>query len=197
MTVIQVMKEIKKDLIFFDESGGGATFSGGEPLMQPLFLDELLRAAKQAGIHTAVDTCGYVDSCILSGISRHVDLFLYDAKIIDDEKHMKYTGVSNKLILHNLNKLCREKRRIIIRFVLIPTVNDSIDDITELAKYVSVLKSVREIDILPYHQGGIEKLKRLLDSVNSRFVRRSPSARTLSIAQRLFEDFGLKAQIGG
>lgn len=197
MTVIQVMKEITKDSIFYDESGGGVTFSGGEPLMQPLFLDELLRAAKQSGIHTAVDTCGYVDSGILSAISRHVDLFLYDVKIIDDESHVKYTGVSNKLILHNLNKLCQEGRRIVIRFVLIPTVNDSIEDLMELAKFVSALKNAREVDVLPYHQGGIEKLNRLRDNVNSHFVRHPPSARTLSRARSLLEDYGLKAQIGG
>ncbi|MCW4051726.1 MAG: glycyl-radical enzyme activating protein [Candidatus Bathyarchaeota archaeon] len=195
ITVNQLMKELEKDSIFYDESGGGVTFSGGEPLMQHSFLIKLLKASKETGFHTAVDTCGYSKPSILLNASKYVDLFLYDVKLINNEKHVQYTCVSNKLILNNLRKLSGEGKQIIVRFVLIPGINDSRRDIIELGKFVSELKTVEEIDILPYHRGGIEKLKRM--QKNSSFISEPPSANLQAEARELLEDFGLKAKIGG
>ena len=197
MTVTQVMKDIEKDMVFYDESGGGVTFSGGEPLMQPDFLHSLLKACKELGIHTAVDTCGYANSDVLLKISKHVNLFLYDLKVINDEKHVKFTGVSNKLILENLKKLSNNRRKIIVRFALIPSVNDDEKDILELGAFVSSLKNVKELSILPYHKAGVEKFKRLKKPKNSLLISHPPSDEKLSEIEKKLKNFGLKIQIGG
>jgi len=197
MTATEVMKEVEKDMVFYDESGGGVTFSGGEPLMQPDFLHSLLKACKRLGIHTAVDTCGYADSDIFSRISKHVDLLLYDLKIINDEKHMRFTGVSNKLILENLKRLSSNGRKITVRFPLIPGINDNEEDILELGTFVSSLGNVKELSILPYHKGGFEKVKRLKKPQDSLFVSHPPSVERLSETEKELGGFGLKIQIGG
>jgi len=197
MTVTQVVTEIEKDVFFYDESGGGVTFSGGEPLMQPYFLHSLLKACEQLGIHTAVDTCGYANPDVLSRISQHTDLFLYDVKVINDEKHMKFTGVSNNLILENLKKLSHNGQRIIVRFPLIPGVNDDEKDVLELGAFVSSLKNVEELSILPYHKSGVEKAKRLKKTKDLSFTSHSPSTETLNEIAKKLKDFGLKIQIGG
>lgn len=196
MTVTQVIKEIEKDMVFYDESGGGVTFSGGEPLMQPNFLLNLLNACKELGIHTSVDTCGYANLDILLKISKHVDLFLYDLKVINDEKHMKFTGVSNKLILENLEKLSKNGQKVIVRFPLVPGVNDEEKDIIELGAFVSSLKSAKELSILPYHKAGFEKLKRLRKPIDLFFMSHSPSAETLIEIEEKLKGFGLQIQIG-
>jgi len=197
MTVAQIMQEIEKDILFYDESQGGVTVSGGEPLMQPSFLLDLLKACKEMGIHTAVDTCGYANSGVLMKISKHVDLFLYDVKVIDDEKHIKFTGVSNKLVLDNLNMLSEIGQKIIVRFALIPGVNNDKEDVLELGAFVSSLENVEEISLLPYHKGGIEKLKRLRKPEDLLFVSHSPTAETISEIERTLKDFGLTIQVGG
>jgi len=184
-------------MVFYDESGGGVTFSGGEPLMQPDFLHSLLKACKQLGIHKAVDTCGYADSDIFLRISKNVDLLLYDLKVINDEKHMRFTGVSNKLILGNLQKLSRNGQRITVRFPLIPGINDDEEDILELGTFVSSLSNVKELNILPYHKGGFEKFERLKKPQDSLFVSHPPSVERLSDIEKELEGFGLRIQIGG
>jgi pyruvate formate lyase activating enzyme len=197
MTVTQVVEEIEKDLVFYDQSGGGVTFSGGEPLMQPHFLHDLLKTCKNLGIHTAVDTCGYVKQEIILKISKQVDLFLYDLKMINDEKHIKFTGLSNKLILENLKELSERRQKIVVRFPLIPDVNDDEKDILELGSFVSSLELVKEISILPYHRAGFEKLKRMKKPTDLSFVSHPPSAEMLSEIEERLKDFGLKIRIGG
>ncbi|MBD3226410.1 MAG: radical SAM protein, partial [Caldithrix sp.] len=105
LTVAQVLSEVQKDQVFYEESGGGVTFSGGEPLIQAKFLKALLEAHQKAGLHTAVDTSGYAPYETFAGINANVDLYLYDLKLMDDTLHQKYIGVSNRLILQNLKKL--------------------------------------------------------------------------------------------
>ncbi len=197
MTVAQVVKEIEKDIVFYDESGGGVTFSGGEPLMQEHFLSNLLKACKELRLHTAVDTCGYANSETLSKIGKYVDLFLYDLKVINDEKHKKFTGVSNKVILENLKRLLYNGHEINVRFTLVPGINDSKEDILELGTFVSSLKNVKELSILPYHKGGVEKSKRLRKPEDSLFVTHSPSAEKLSEIERILKDCRLKVKVGG
>lgn len=197
MSVSELVKEIEKDVVFYDESGGGVTFSGGEPLMQPDFLRSLLKACKEEALHTVVDTCGYADSRILLDISRFADLFLYDVKVIDEIKHIELTGVSNKLILDNARKLSSTGRDVIVRFPLIPSVNDEETDILELGAFVSSLRNVKKLDLLPYHKAGIGKAERLKKQEESSFVGRPPSAERLSEIGKTLADFGLEVQVGG
>lgn len=159
-TVAEVMREIEKDSIFYEESGGGVTFSGGEALYQPEFLDALLTACKAKGIHTALDTSGYAPWEAIDRIADKVDLFLYDIKLMDDEKHKKYTGASNQLIFENLKKLAADQRRIWIRIPVIPGINDDEKNIKDIGDFLSSL-NLRDVYLLPYHNIAIDKYARL------------------------------------
>ena len=160
VSVEEVMKEIKKDLIFYEESNGGVSFSGGEPLMQADFLNKLLIKCKSLGLHTTIDTAGCSSKETILKIAENIDLFLFDVKLLDDEKHKKYTGISNKQIIENLLLLSEMKYDIIIRIPIIPTVNDSKEDIEKFGKFLQDLNIIR-IDLLPYHTIGEEKYKKL------------------------------------
>lgn len=196
MTTAQVMQEVEKDIPFYDESGGGVTFSGGEPLMQPDFLHSLLKACNEKEIHTAVDTCGYVNSNILLRISDDVKLFLYDLKLINEEKHIQFTGVSNQVILKNLKLLSQQGKKIIIRLPLIPGINDDEENILATGKFVTSLKNVEELDILPYHRAGIEKFKRL-NKTKEPFIRHPPTTEEVRSIENTLKQFKLKVHIGG
>lgn len=161
MTVAQVLLEIERDRVFFDQSGGGASFSGGEPLLQHEFLLLVLEECRRKGIHTVVDTAGFVSPTILERVSRLVDLFLYDVKTLDDAKHRDYTGVSNRIILENLGCLSRWGKNVIVRVPVIPGVNDDLDEIRKLGLFIASLGNVHEIQVLPYHRTGVEKYQRL------------------------------------
>jgi pyruvate formate lyase activating enzyme len=137
MSVDEVMFEVLKDQLFYDESGGGVTFSGGEPLMQEMFLLDLLKACKQKGLHTTLDTSGYAPKKVLENIAEHVDLFLYDLKIIDNTLHKKYTGVSNRSILENLKFLYRTGKNVIIRFPVIPGITDTTENINNMKEFIT------------------------------------------------------------
>lgn len=160
MTVAAVLREIEKDIVFYDESGGGVTLSGGEPLAQPRFADALLEACVERHIHTVVDTCGFVEKDLLLELSEKVDLFLYDLKLLDPVRHQKYAGASNEVILENLEALAQRKKPVVVRFPVIPGINDGAEDIRLLAAFLSDLGLLR-IDLLPYHRIGLEKYRRL------------------------------------
>jgi pyruvate formate lyase activating enzyme len=196
ITVVDLVQEIEKDTIFYDESGGGVTFSGGEPFMQPIYLQTLLRICNERRIHTAVETCGYVDSTMLLSTTPYVGLYLYDLKVIDDEKHQSLTGVSNKRILENLRKLSSCHDHITIRFPVIPGVNDNERDVSQIGGFVSSMEKVEGIDILPYHKLGIEKYKRLGKSYRMAEMRPPTSEQITGIAERL-RRFGVSVKIGG
>ena len=161
MSVTEVMAEIRKDISFYDESGGGVTFSGGEPLLQPDFLAALLRACKQEDIRTAVDTSGSAPWSVIDWLRRDVDLFLYDLKTLDEQDHIRYTGLTNQRILENLEKLSRAGQKIRVRVPLIPGINDSLDDLCHLADYIANLPDPVEVELLPYHPTGVDKYRRL------------------------------------
>ncbi|MHA1200052.1 MAG: glycyl-radical enzyme activating protein, partial [Candidatus Heimdallarchaeaceae archaeon] len=161
ISVEEVLEEIEKDMIFYEESGGGVTFSGGEALTQPEFLFSLLKGCKDKNIHTILDTTGYTKWEILEKISSKVDLFLYDLKIINDNLHQKYTGVSNKLILENLQKLNEITKKIIIRVPIIPKITDTEENLTQISDIIKNLNSIQRVDILPYNKMGEEKYRRL------------------------------------
>ena len=194
MTVSAVVKEIEKDVAFYDESGGGATLSGGEPLAQPHFVDALLEACVGRRIHTVVDTCGLVDKNVLLCLSEKVDLFLYDLKLLDPVKHQKYAGVSNDSILGNLEALARTKKPIVVRFPVIPGINDGAEDIRLMAAFLSDLGLLR-IDLLPYHRIGLEKYRRL-GMQNRLEGLEPPSADHVRQIARQFEREGFAVRVG-
>jgi len=161
MTVEEVLAAVEADHPFYDQSGGGMTLSGGEPLAQPEFSLRLLRGAQQRGIHTVLETCGHAPWDVWQSLLPHVDLILYDVKDIDPDRHRHNTGVSNELILDNLERLSSAGVSLIVRRPVIPGYNDDVESIHALARFAGGLGTVHEIDLLPYHRFGRDKYKRL------------------------------------
>jgi pyruvate formate lyase activating enzyme len=157
VSVNQLMEEIERDIPYYDQSGGGVTFTGGEPMFQREFLQETLLACKCIGIHTIVDTSGYAPREGFESILPLVDLFLYDIKLLDERKHLKFTSVSNKLILDNLRKLSDAKAHIIVRIPLIPGVNDWNEDMEQAASFLADLPYLDGVELMPYHEIGLAK----------------------------------------
>ena len=151
-TVEELFCEIEKDRLFYDESGGGVTFSGGEPLSQPGFLNKIISKCKREGIHTAIDTSGYADQSLFKILIKITDIFLYDLKLIDPVLHLKYTGVSNTEILENLEFLIKNDIYIIIRIPLIPGIVATDDNMDQIRKYLMKFEEKMEIKFLPYHE---------------------------------------------
>ena len=161
MTITDILDTVKKDNKYYINSGGGVTISGGEPFYQPEFLQALLKKCKEEeGIHTVVETCGYVKWEFLEEILPYIDLFYYDIKILNRNEHKKYTGKQNDLILSNLKRIKISGAPIIIRVPIIPTVNDFSEFISELARFVKDL-SILEVHLLPYHRLAEKKYERL------------------------------------
>ncbi|SHI28426.1 glycyl-radical enzyme activating protein [Desulfosporosinus lacus] len=196
MSLQEVMAEIEKDLIFYDESGGGVTFSGGEALGQPDFLREILKECRRKEIHTAVETAGFVRLDSLQMISPYVDLFLYDLKLMDSRKHQDVTGVPNELIKANLRWLAENHPKVIVRVAIIPGINDDEDNLRQMGAFVSSLKCVAEIHCLPYHKAGVDKYLRLGLEYSLSDIQSPVDESMVQIAKRL-ERFGLKVKIGG
>ncbi|MCX6248197.1 MAG: glycyl-radical enzyme activating protein [Bacteroidetes bacterium] len=167
MTVDEVIHEIRLDRIFFEESGGGVTFSGGEPLMQHDFLLEVLKECRNNGIHTAIDTSGNSDPETLEKIAGHADLFLYDLKLMDEADHIRFTGVSNKIILENLMHLVSEGREVNVRFPVIPGITDTDKNVREIKEFLLFLRKKNKsgkpliTSLLPYHSSAKNKYRRL------------------------------------
>lgn len=195
LTTEEVIKEIEKDLVFYEESGGGVTFSGGEPLEQSEFLEGLLNCCQEKKIHTAVDTSGYISWEILNRIHSKVDLFLYDLKIMDNKRHKKYTGVSNEIILENLKKLSSVHNNIFVRFPVIPGINDDYQNIRETGEFLSSLK-IAQVNLLPYHYIGIDKYKRLGKKYKLADIQ-PPSKEKLSEVSAILRKFNLNVKLRG
>ena len=160
-TVSEIMEEVLKDKAFYENSDGGMTVSGGEPLAQPDFTIELLKAAKNEGLHTAIETCGFADKEIFSNVAKYTDLFLFDWKITNPDLHKQYTGVSNEKILSNLELANQMGCKIVLRCPIIPTVNDTDEHFNGIASLANRLENVLSIDIEPYHPLGTGKNDRL------------------------------------
>lgn len=156
-TVEEVIAEVMKDEVFYENSGGGMTLSGGEPMMQFDFTYELLKAAKEKGLHTCIETCGYAKEEQYRKIADLVDIFLFDYKETDPVKHKEYTGADNRLIINNLKMLDDMGCNIILRCPIIPTLNDRDDHLSGIADMANILKNVLEINIEPYHPLGSGK----------------------------------------
>lgn len=157
MTVADVLKVIEADQGYYQFSEGGVTFSGGEPLLQKDFLITLLRACRARGIHTAVDTAGNIPWEALEDIRALVDLFLFDVKAFDEEIHRKATGVGNQRIHSNLKRLAEAGSAIWVRIPVIPGVNDSDEEIYQIAALLAPLHSIQWVELLPFHTLGSEK----------------------------------------
>ncbi len=197
MAVAEVVAEVEKDGLFYEESGGGVTLSGGEPLVQPGFLFELLQACKRRQIHTALDTTGFAPQDVLDTVSDYVDLFLYDLKLMDDRKHRQFTGVSNELILSNLQTLSLQGRPITVRLpLLISGINDDEENIRRTGEFVASLAYPCPVDILLYHQGGTPKYAKL-DRAYRLGEARPPAGERAAELARILAEFGLEVTIGG
>jgi pyruvate formate lyase activating enzyme len=196
MTVDEVMREIEKDQLFYEESQGGVTFSGGEPMTQPLFLIELLKRCGELGLHRTVDTCGQVGSHVLRDVACHTDLFLFDLKHMDSDKHREHTGVGNSRILANLRWLAESEAVIKIRVPLVPGVNDDVENISRTAAFVAALPGHHEIHLLPFHRAAGDKHRRFGMPYQLDEPGESPPER-LPLIKRLMEDRGLTVRVGG
>jgi len=197
MTPEEVIKEVMKSGLFFDESGGGITFSGGEPLMQSKFLAEVLTLCRKHEIHTAVDTCGYASLEVLREIASLTDLFLFDLKIMDDENHIKYTGVSNHIIHNNLRLLADMGKKIWLRMPVIPEVNDTDEEIEKLIQLMTELyPKVNKLFLLPYHAAAMSKYQRL-DLDTREYVFTQPDQKQLEMLKHKLSKTGFNIKIGG
>ena len=159
-SVPELIDVIKKDEIFYDESGGGVTFSGGEPLIQVKFLKEVLQQCKIAGIHTCVDTSGYAPFQSFKKVINYTDLFLYDLKLFNETDHRKYTNVGNAVIFENLRKLLEYGAKVIIRIPLIPGITDTPVNLDASAQLISSINGIERIDLLPYNKLSESKYER-------------------------------------
>lgn len=193
-TVDEVVEEVLKDRVFYKNSKGGVTLSGGEPLIYADFVEELLKKLKKENIHTAVDTCGYGDFEVLERISKYTDLFLYDLKLMDDDKHILYTGLSNAVIIDNLIRLSKIHKNINLRLPLIEGINADEDNMIRILKFIKDT-NVKKINLLPYHDIGRHKYEKLSRPYSENMKR--PADEKLKRFKEIFEKEGYKVKIGG
>ena len=161
MSVEEIVEEVEKDFIFFFESNGGITFSGGEPTLQIDFLRELVDIFYDKGINIAIETCGYFDWNKVNDVFEKIDHIFVDIKSMDDNIHKEYTGVSNKIILDNICRLSKLNKSMVIRVPIIYGVNDSEENIRNTALFVKQNVLGGKMELLPYHKFGIDKYKAL------------------------------------
>jgi pyruvate formate lyase activating enzyme len=195
MTVGEVMADIVRDRLFYDQSGGGVTFSGGEPTAQPQFLEALLMECRREGINTAIDTCGYVGKAALIGLADRADLILYDLKGFCATRHRTNTGVDSTPILENLDELSRLHHSIWLRLPIVPGYTDDLSEMEALASRYCSLKSIVRVCLLPYHAMGDAKLKKLgkyskLPNISA------PSSQLLDTIKEIWMRYGHDTRIG-
>lgn len=195
MTVQEVMDEVEKDKPFYENSQGGLTLSGGEPLLQGKFAKELLEESKKRQIHTVVDTAGNVPWETFEAVLPFVDLFLYDIKVMGQEKHREVTGATNTRIINNLKNLVQRDVDVRIRVPVIPGVNDTPDEMEKIALFLKNLPSIQHVELLPFHNFGEGKY----DSLGYKYKAkdyRPPQADYMNKLIRIFKDRGLEVKGG-
>lgn len=195
-TVDEIIREIEKDIVFYDESGGGATFSGGEPLSQPQFLFALLRQCRKREIHTAVDTTAFSDQEVFRKMIELADLILFDLKLMNDTAHKQFTGVSNLPILQNLSLAVHSETPLQVRIPIIPEITDTKENLSAIAQYLKALPRLKRIDILPFHKTAAKKYERL-DRVNPMEGILPPTQAHMAEIKAGFESSGFVVNIGG
>jgi len=183
-----VVAEVQKDSVFYRNSGGGLTLSGGEPLMQPEFAGDILRQCRELGIHTAVETSGCLPWANFEMVRQSVELFLFDLKHPDDAEHRKATGQGNTRIIENLSALCRTGSHVILRVPVIPGYNDSQARIGQLAELcLSVGQGIKQVELLPYHNLGAQKYE-LLGKAYELYGLKTPSKEHLRRLAELLDE---------
>ena len=197
-SVEDILDVLEKEKIFLNQSKGGVTFSGGEPMLQFEFLQEILKVCKTNGYHTAVDTSGYSSAQKFLAILPYTDLFLFDLKHMDEAKHIEFTGVSNRLIFDNYQMLLESGKDIMVRVPVIPGYNDDPDHLDRLKQFLSATKtaSLKKISLLPYHKIGSTKYKRF----NLPYIMKNvepPDKEKMQKLKEFFSDTGVKVKIGG
>ena len=196
LTPAEVVEEVLKDQVFYDQSNGGVTYSGGEPLHQLKFLKECLRKSKEKGLHTALDTSGYALWEDFLELLPYIDLVLYDVKIMDNQLHQKYTGVGIHLVQENLSSLVDSGKKVFVRYPVLLGVNDSGEQIHNLGTYLSELKGISRVDLLPYHAMSAEKYSRLGRQFHFE-SNHAPGKDELQKIEKQLSRFGLEVSIGG
>ena len=196
MSLNEVMKEVEKDILFYQRSKGGVTVSGGEPLMQADFVRILLKSCQEKGIHAAIETCGFAKWKDFKKVLEYVDLVLYDIKHMDTQKHKELTGVGNELILQNAKKVAELGKKMIIRVPVIPDINDSLENMKSIAKFVRTLSGVTKIHLLSYHRLGESKYNRLGKKYALKEIK-PLDKESLSEQKKIIESYNLRVQIGG
>lgn len=195
VTVAETMTELLRDRPFFDQSGGGVTLSGGEPLIQPGFVLAILERCRAERVHTAIETCGLVNGRVLLEAAALADLFLFDLKLRDAERHRGMTGRSNRRILANLAALASVHPHVRARIPLVPGINDGQDNIAGLGVLLTGL-GIRSVDLLPYHRAGAAKYSRLGLEYSLPHVE-APSPAAIASAADTLRACGLTVHIGG
>lgn len=197
ISVDELFIELQKEQVFMDESEGGVTFSGGEPLLQSRFLEEMLQQCKKQGIHTAVDTTLFAPWKVVEPVARLADLFLVDLKHMNARVHQEFTGVSNRLILENIRKLSALNVPVRIRIPMIPEISNTTENIAQCIDFLKALPHpVEAVDLLPFHNTAKEKYKRF--HLDNHFVD-SPSMQKEELfdIRNQFEKAGFEVKIGG
>lgn len=194
-SVTELVKILKKDQIFYDQSGGGVTLSGGEVMVQDMeYILQLVQALERQGISVAVDTCGYVPAERLEKILPYTELFLYDLKMLKDEKHRHYTGVSNERILENLKFLSDHGAKIELRMIMVKDVNMGDEEIVQTREWLKQhAVKLERITLLPYHDFGKDKYRRLSRECTQNFEK--PEMEELLHVKELFESSGYSVNI--
>ncbi len=196
VSVAEVLSEVLQDRPYYNRSGGGVTLSGGESLLQPEFAVALLKACKDNGINTAIETTGFAKPDVIERFLPYLDTVLMDIKHINSDKHKEFTTQSNERILENAKLIASKAKKLVIRVPVIPTFNDTIAEIAEISAFAATLPNVNEIHLLPYHNMGRDKYTGLGREYGMGDIK-SPTNELMEVLKQTVEQFGLKAQIGG
>ena len=191
MPVEEVLATALKDRSFYETSGGGLTLSGGEPLLQVDFVEALIKTAKRAGLNCAVETCGHVEFKRFTRLLPYVDLFLFDVKETDDERHRQNTGVSNDIILKNLRALHDAGAAILLRLPIVPGLNDRVDHFESVSRLVDLMPGLTGVEVMPYHPLGANKRERLGMETRSQPGIEAPSRLTVAGWTGTLRDMGM------
>lgn len=192
----QLFDIIKGDKVFFEESDGGVTFSGGEPLMQSDFLYEILNVCKENNIHTCIDTTGFTSITTIKKIAKLADCFLFDIKLIDNDLHQKYTGVSVSGILKNLKWLDENNKNVVLRFPVIPEITYTEKNISDIKSFIKSLQNINQINLLPYHNISNGKYSRFKKENKMKDTKPLSDKKMLQLKSD-FESTGFTVGIGG
>ena len=196
MSLDEIKEAVDKDIVFYRNSGGGITFSGGEAMCFPEVVRDLAKYYKEEQqVSTAIETCGYVAWENYEQVIPYLDLVMYDLKCMNDERHMRYTGGSNKRILENLEKISKSVDTI-VRIPIIPSVNDSEEDIDAFGTYIRDLGTIRTIHILAYHNYGMGKYEALGRNYQLKDLE-APSDEHMQEIKEQLEGYGFEVNIGG